>query len=276
MFISNAAVLFTSFGLPMIFILIFGAFMQIKQVFPGVVGQIAIIVLCVNIPMLLVNFRKSSVLKRLAASNIKNRNVLLSFVLYGFLISMVSSAMLFLLTIIVYGNTTKPAIGQIEDQVAFVKLISDVNWLSFIFSFFLLLVLSGGIGILVAKVSRNEMIAMALGLVILIPGGFLSSQYLDPVIILKLKELDYASYVFWQKYPSNLMLAAFDGDNIFSLEDYVISVKSYVDTPEGVIKGSKDYRFLNGLQKVAYISGSAIVGPALFVISLKTFRWTNR
>lgn len=277
MFISNASILFTSFVLPMIFMLILGSFMQVKQIFPGVIAQIAIIVLCVNIPMLLVNFRRSSVLKRLAASNIKNKNILLAFVLYGFLVSIISTLILFLLTIMVFGNTTKPAIGKIENQIAFIKHISKVNWLSFIFSFFLLLILASGIGILVARVSKNEMVAMALGLVVLIPGGFLSSQYLDPVIILKTDELDYASYIFWQKYPTNLMIASFDGHNIFGLEDYIITTKSFSQGANSIVKKvSQDYQFLNSLQKIAYISGSVIVGPLLFIISLKTFRWTNR
>ena len=251
--------------------------MEIKQVFSGVIAQIVIIVLCVNIPMLLVSFRRSSILKRLAASNIKNKNILLAFVLYGFLISIISSLMLFSITIMAFANTTKPAIGDIENQVAFIKHISKVNWLSFLFSFFLLLILASGIGILIARVSKNEMVAMAVGLIVLIPGGFLSSQYLDPIIILKNDELDYASYIFWQKYPTNLMIASFDGHNIFSLEDYIISSKAFAQGADSIVKKvSQDYQFLNSLQKIAYISGSAIVGPTLFIISLKTFRWTNR
>jgi ABC-type multidrug transport system permease subunit len=154
--------------------------MELKEVVPGVISQIPILVLCVNIPMLIVDFRESSILKRLASSHIKKHNILLSFVLYGILISIISSIFVLLTSIIIYGNTTTAPAGSQKDQIALIESLKDVKIIGFLSSFLILLMLSGGIGIFVASFSKNVMLAMAFGLFILIPGGFLSAQYLSP------------------------------------------------------------------------------------------------
>ena len=96
------------------------------------------------------------------------------------------------------------------------KMVPYIQWGQFLFGVTLNIIFSAAIGIIVSSYAKTPLFALAIGLIVLIPGGFLSGQYFSLGMILENDYLRYLSYVFWQKYPTAIIVSSFDLTNVGS------------------------------------------------------------
>ena len=211
-FTKSVILTFLTFWYPFIFILIVANITSPQYTVFSIGVMIPTVVGIQILPILIVEFKRSSLLKKIGATKIETWMLTLSFILYFSLVAFISVLMNVGLGILinykdmVFSGITLPG-GIHINRV--------VNFAQYFFAILMALVISISVGMAIGGLVKTPPAASMCGLLIILIGGFLSGQFISFRIINNVQALKYIGFLFPQKWPTLLGVIATSGGNIF-------------------------------------------------------------
>ncbi|MCV3754167.1 ABC transporter permease [Ureaplasma zalophigenitalium] len=217
---------FFAFGYPVIFTLILGTIFNYEMILGATFSIGPLAIACISLPTALFEFKKSTLLKRIGATNIKPINFLLFTASYYFLIMIFSGLWTALISLVIFGSRYFQVgkeiysfnLGVGEDlQKIIVRspslkdLFSRIHWASYIYSFIALTIVSLAVGLFIVSISKSILTIQGIGSTLLIFTMFLSGQVLPLAQIVKVEAMWYLSYLTPFKSPIIQNTMAFQG-----------------------------------------------------------------
>ncbi|WLP85382.1 ABC transporter permease [Mycoplasma seminis] len=213
---------FFAFGYPIIFILICGLIFNYPMIISSslTIGPVAIA--CVSLPTAIFEFKKSTLLKRIGATNIKPLRFLLYVASYYFIIMLFSGLWTLLFAVIIFGpnyfNEGKVVYEQMIGGTQYnitlsslKKLFGQIEIWGLIYSLFTLTLVSLAVGLFIVSVSKSILMIQAIGSTLLIISMFLTGQVFPMVAVSEVKGMWWLSYLTPFKSPITQNKMAFEG-----------------------------------------------------------------
>ena len=246
----------------------------------GIVSLIPMIIGLQVMPGIIIELKNSSILKRIKATNVKSIDLVISLLFYFTLVSIIS-----ILFNIVFGSLMY--LNHMHFEL--------VNYGELILAFVIGMLVALSFGIFISGVLRSAQTALVIGLLLTLPGAFLSGQFLPPNLIATWGPVRYLSFVFPQKIASTLALIASNNGHIFDLSSDLVNKNILDDELFDKLKNLHNQKAITistGLKleslaldkfilvtKVEHIIALALAPAYLasFVaLSAKTFKWGKR
>ncbi|MBU4689670.1 ABC transporter permease [Mycoplasma zalophidermidis] len=213
---------FFAFCYPIVFTIILGTIFSYEIIIAATFSIGPLAIACVALPTALFEFKKSTLLKRIGATNIKPINFLLVIACYYFLIMIFSGLWTGLVSLAFFGsryfNEGKElysvALGS-ENIIVRLSSIKDlftrIHWGGYVYSFIVLTMVSLAVGLFLVSISKSILMIQAIGSTLLILTMFLSGQVLPLAQIAGVKTMWYLSYLTPFKSPIVQNTMAFQG-----------------------------------------------------------------
>ena len=225
-FVNNHIAGFLAVWYPLIFVGILPQVSHPQYMIFGVLNIIPITIGVMVMPTIIVNLKNSSILKRIGATETKTSEFTLTLLAYFTIVSFISVFINLGLGFAFYGSVLIPEM---------------VNWGAFVIGIFVSIIISTSIGIFISGVVKNEQLVMGIGLLLSLPGAFLTGAFLPTTLINKMGEfVKWFSFIFPQKIGTSLVnMSAVDG-NIFNIADVDAKNLSGIDNFNDTIKAFFD------------------------------------
>ena len=238
LFINSPVSTFIAIWYPMILWSILANVGTTQFLIYGVISLIPIIVGVQVMPGIIIELKNSSLLKRIKATNVKNQDLMLSLIFYFTLVSIVSVGFNIGLAHAIYGS----------DLYA-----QYINWGSLIVAFLCGVIVAMTFGVFLSGILKSAQTALVVGLLLTLPGAFLSGQFLPVDMIDGWGPVKYIAFAFPQKSAAVLTLAATNDGALFSFQDAANKI------PDGVyISLMEESAWLNNLDKYNLTEDSTI------------------
>jgi len=166
----------------------------------GVASLIPMIIGVQVMPGIIIELKNSSILKRIKATNVKNMDLIISLLFYFTMVSIVSFIFNLSIGSLMYSSKMHMEL---------------VNYGDLVIAFVIGMLVALSFGIFISGVLRSAQTALVIGLLLTLPGGFLSGQFLPPDLISTWGPTRYISFIFPQKIAATLTLLATNGGHIF-------------------------------------------------------------
>ncbi|WP_156930203.1 ABC transporter permease [Mycoplasma elephantis] len=216
---------FFAFGYPIVFTIILGTIFNYEMVLGSTISIGPLAIACVSLPTAIFEFKKSTLLKRIGATNVKPLTFLIYIALYYFIIMIISGLWTMLVALIIFGRYWNA--GRIEQTSAIdlngAKIIIDfhisslksifsrIEWVGYLYSFVILTFVSVAVGLFIVSFSKSILMIQAIGSSLLIITMFLSGQVLPLAQIANVKSMWYLAYITPFKSPIIQNTMAFQG-----------------------------------------------------------------
>ncbi|RTZ68933.1 MAG: hypothetical protein DSZ21_00800 [Tenericutes bacterium] len=119
-------------------------------------------------PGIIIELKNSSILKRIKATNVKNMDLIISLLFYFTMVSIVSFIFNLSIGSLMYSSKMHMEL---------------VNYGDLVIAFVIGMLVALSFGIFISGVLRSAQTALVIGLLLTLPGGFLSGQFLPPDLI---------------------------------------------------------------------------------------------
>lgn len=276
-FVKSIVGLVCLFGLPLFFSLLYFAIggNQFFASFP-IISTIGVIsVTFMVIPTLIIDLRKSLILKRIGAAKVSS---------YKFL-SILSSYFLILIFVsILYSFILYMILGSVIGGIA--KAFEKHDIWSTVYSAIILGVMSISISVLIGILVKNSMIASGIAFIVIFFSIFTSGLLMPITTLRQIKGLEILGYLTPLDWPILMMQGAWGVaslaadmkyeiivDNVWNLsESFVVKVQEYGSLQPKLI----DFPIMTQFTKSVNLIGPyLIVGSSIFAISF-LFKWGER
>ncbi|MCV3734415.1 ABC transporter permease [Ureaplasma miroungigenitalium] len=279
---------FFAFGYPVVFTLILGTIFNYEMILGATFSIGPLAIACIALPTALFEFKKSTLLKRIGATNIKPINFLLFTASYYFIIMIFSGLWTALISLVIFGSRYFQVgkelysftLGVGEDlQKVIVRspslkdLFSRIHWPSYIYSFIALTIVSLSVGLFIVSVSKSILTIQGIGSTLLILTMFLSGQVLPLAQIVKVEAMWYLSYLTPFKSPIIQNTMAFQGVTEAS-QNFLVN-SEWVPFENNLYSHAEYTKLLTSLGqylKVAHLDPqNPLFQPEAFVGDMSTF-----
>ncbi|MDR3249705.1 MAG: hypothetical protein LBS95_01360 [Mycoplasmataceae bacterium] len=297
-----------AFIFPFILICALGFSMGYSMAFPGAFCLGTIAVGINTLPSTIIDFKKSSLLKRISVTPIKPIRILLSICLFYLLIMVCSVIVMTSLTMLIFINYWN--IGQNIDfagtslnMPSMQEVFANVNWGEYAYCIFIIIILSLSCGLALSALFRSAGSIQAFSIMIVVLTILLSGLALPNAVIRNTPTLWYLGYILtpfksiitsafeaWNgsyhqfANPSDLpeflnwdpnwyQMMNLQGSNIFDF------TKNYSVYSTLMFPGMQPFQkidILNGQEKMATVALPFAWIVLLFIVTMKKFKWTNR
>ncbi|TPR53703.1 ABC transporter permease [Metamycoplasma neophronis] len=264
---------FFAFGYPIVFVLMLGIIFGYEIVMGASITIGPVAIACVSLPTAIFEFKKSTLLKRIGATQIKPLTFLAYTAIYYFFIMILSGIWTALFALMIFGpkyfNEGRILyefnfLGeQIKTRSISIKqMFKNIDWLGYIYSFIILTLVSISVGLFIVSISKSVLMIQAIGSSLLIISMFLTGQVLPLAQIANVEAMWYLSYITPFKSAITQNTMAFQGtgeiSKIYDLNNFMInfgaldlngnaenalySIQNYQDFLQTVIK---NYNLIN-------------------------------
>ncbi|ADV34166.1 hypothetical protein MBIO_0204 [Mycoplasmopsis fermentans PG18] len=218
---------FFAFGYPIVFVIILGAVFNYEMILGSSITIGPVAVACVSLPTAIFEFKKSTLLKRIGASNIKPLAFLSYTAFYYFFVMVLSAIWTALVALMVFGpqyfnegkvlfETTFGSQTIAVRTTPMKDLFTRIHWAGYIYSAIVLTLVSIAVGLFIVSVSKSILTIQAIGSSLLIISMFLTGQVLPISQIIGQKVMWYLSYITPFKSPITQNTMAFSGSAYLS------------------------------------------------------------
>lgn len=218
---------FFAFGYPIVFVIILGAVFNYEMILGSSITIGPVAVACVSLPTAIFEFKKSTLLKRIGASNIKPLAFLSYTAFYYFFVMVLSGIWTALVALMVFGpqyfnegkvlfETTFGSQTIAVRTTPMKDLFTRIHWAGYIYSAIVLTLVSIAVGLFIVSVSKSILTIQAIGSSLLIISMFLTGQVLPISQIIDQKVMWYLSYITPFKSPITQNTMAFSGNAYLS------------------------------------------------------------
>lgn len=276
LFINSPVNLFLAFFYPMIFIGILPHVASAQYMVMGIASLIPIIVGVQVMPGIIISLKRSTILKRIGATNIKTNDITLVLITYFSLVAISSTFFNLSIGIAMYAD----------------KMHLDlIDYGQTILSMLIGIMIGISIGIFISSIVKDSQLSLLIGLLLTLPGAFLSSEFLPPSMINGWGPVRYISFIFPQKIATTFIHVVSNDGNMFAFED-VKAIDydsiSQLNDLEGKLPSSAQSAFTNFknyIKPLEVVSKEEIIiswiltpiEVALFTtLSIKYFKWGVR
>lgn len=261
-----------NFILPLIIAFICYEILPIDLVIPGLVINPILTVGMISLPLTLASWNASIIIKRLKLCNIPGWQILCTFFLFYFLISLLSVIAIigFLLIYTELKNLVK------IETIRFVNFLKRIEYLKWSLGVFLLICISLSIGLVISYSTFRFQTALFIGLSFYLIQAFLVGVFLSLDLIIKNKSMLYFSYSSPIFYPMRMIQTAWLKNQIFQTlptlpkpiplfmyENWKIAVNDFEKPVFYAISFSNKY-WLHGLISVGFICVFSTISLILF------------
>ncbi|WP_406617458.1 ABC transporter permease [Mycoplasmopsis adleri] len=201
---------FFAFGYPIVFTIILGTIFNYEMVLGSTISIGPLAIACVSLPTAIFEFKKSTLLKRIGATNVKPITFLIYTAVYYFFIMLISGLWTMLIALIVFGRYWN--VGRVEQTVNGIKIgeasidinfhisslksiFARIEWWGYLYSFVILTFVSVAVGLFIVSFSKSILMIQAIGSSLLIITMFLSGQVLPLAQIANVKSMWYLAYI---------------------------------------------------------------------------------
>lgn len=299
---------FFAFIFPLIFIAILGNILGYNQILSGSLSISPMAVTLTSMPQLIFEFKNSSLLKRIGCTPIKPTLFVFITIVFYLMIIVLSIAWciifsllifgikywdngsLFIETLVPVGANGQPELIKIYDP-SFKDVLSNVNWLGFIYGQITLTLIGLCLGMAIASISKSAITLQGVGISVLILSQFLSCMVLPSSLVRGIDAMWYLGYVLSPfKCSTNLIVESWggqipvDGDLYVKMadsSDYVLNFASSnpfdVNTGYYLASESGDKLLILGKEeKIVSLILPFVWIAGFFAISIKFFKWSAR
>ena len=211
-----------AFGLPLIMLLLLGSMLGSELFFPGGAAISVFTIGLVFMPQSIFEFKNSSLLKRIGTTPINPTKFLITILLFNLIVMISTIIIVFLFSFLVfqdnlYESKIWPGSKVVNDGITeivgigWLETLANVDWGSFIYSMFLLILLTMIIGLLIASVATSTLFIQSVGITLMMMGFYLAPAVLPVGMISSVDTLKYMGYILPFKYPVSLMVESFNG-----------------------------------------------------------------
>lgn len=276
LFVNSNISTFLAFFYPMIFIGILSNVSSPNFMIMGIGSLIPIIIGVQVLPNIILNLKQSSILKRIGATSTKSSEITFSIIVYFLLVSLTSLIL-----------NLGVGIGIYYSKMNF----DYIKWGELILSFFFGMAIGISLGMAVSAVIKKAEVALLIGLMLTLPGSFLSSEFLPPSIVNDWGPTRYIAFIFPQKITTVFVHASTNFGSIFDLNnvyapnyDAITSVNALVGKGISISQSQQmisnlklpTLEIVNGAEKLIAWILLPIEIIAFTTISIKMFKWGVR
>ena len=143
---------------------------------------------------------------------------------------------------------------------------------------------------MISSVIKKQEVALVIGLLLTLPGAFLSSEFLPPTMINDWGPMRYISFIFPQKISTTLVHCAVNGGSIFDAEvvrslDYngLINLNALVDSnaiptvqADAIKSAMSNVEVVDWTEKLMAWILLPVYLVTFSAISIKFFKWGTR
>ena len=248
-FTGSPTFIFFALFYPLIFVGILPNVASPHYIIFGITSLIPMIVGVQVLPLVILNLKNSSLLKRLGATDTKTSDLNYSFIFYFSILSLISTFFNFGLGLLIYKNSIN---------------LDSINWLQVMISIVIGTLVGITFGVFIAGVMKNYHLTQMIGLLLTIPGAFMTAEFLSVAMVADWGPVKYISFIFPQKIATTLTLVSTNGGDIFAMKDVsAVSEDSikYLTKTYKTLVGSGQGAFIEGL--IFNTSGNWIVGKEI-------------
>ena len=206
LFTGSPMLLFLAFAYPVIFVSILGNVGSAHYVIVGVTSLVPMIIGVQVMPSAILNLKQSSILKRIGATSTKTSDITISFIFYFTIVSILSSIFVFGIGLSIYSS-----------QVHF----DLINFGQMFLSFLIGIVVALSVGVFVSGIVKSNELVMVIGLILTLPGAFLSGQFLSVALVSGWGPVKYISFIFPQKIATTFLHVVSNNHSIFDMSSTV-------------------------------------------------------
>lgn len=268
---------FFTFVFPVMLYGILGSIMDHKILFPGLVAMSAMSSGISGMPFSILELKKSVLMKRIGASPVKPATFTTVIITYYTFTIFISIFWLMIWALIFY-----------QDTSMFNSMGSTTGFFGFFYGNILNIVVSLAIGFAVSSISKSEVQAQTIGMLIYFPSTFLSGQFVSIDMIANSEVMNWISRFIPFRYTTMIIVESWNGasydlqnmghilseGNPFIIHNYSImkpEIAMTLPTPSVEFKTTLIY------DKADHILGYVVpyvmlAGAGLF--SIKKFSWT--
>ncbi len=222
LFVNSATSTFLALWYPLIFVAILSKVGAPQFMIFSIGSFIPMIIGIQVMPQLILTLKNSSILKRIGATETKTSDFTIAFVLYFSVVALFSVVMNIGLGIAFYGSSLD---------------MSMVNWFQLFISIVIGILIASSFGIFLSGILKSAQTAQVIGLLLTLPGAFLTSEFLPPSLINDWGPVRYIAFIFPQKIATVLTHLSTNGGSIFEFKDHFSSnydgisqVQGYIDS----------------------------------------------
>lgn len=222
---------FFAFIFPLIFIAILGNVLGYDEILGGSLAISPMAITTTSMPMLLFEFKSSSLLKRIGSTPIKPSSFIFVTIIYYLVIILLSILWTILFSLLIFGITywDRGRVIQESNQLipemvsmSFKQTLENVNWLGFLWGQLMLTLTGLVFGMFLVAVCKSIISIQAIGTTVLIISQFLTAMVLPIGILKNIDALWYLGYVISPfKAGTSIILESWNGS--VSLNDSLIN-----------------------------------------------------
>lgn len=277
--------------IPVILTLFIGRIVGPQFMIPGAYLIPTLCILLVFMPQTVFEFKNSSILKRIGSTPIKPYKFLLAIAIFNFIIVSTAFIFLFLFSFLIFYDslngivnirTNNPDGGRIWLEPDYLYMIRHANWVDFIYSAIVTIILGTLIGLFIASVSRSTLFIQSIGISLLLLVLFVGPVILPVSMVSSVDIVRFIGYIVPLKYPISLAIESFtsgmfnsvinvQGSGIWDVNSNyeVISVFNLLELGDTITVFTKADKIANIIMPWAFI----IIFSYLNAV---TFGWSNR
>ncbi|MCK5866764.1 MAG: ABC transporter permease [Mycoplasmataceae bacterium] len=277
LFINSHMSTFLAFFYPLIFVSILSNVASPNYMVMGVASLIPIIIGIQVMPIILITLKRSSILKRMGATNTKSGDLTLVFIIYFSIVAVVSTVFNIGVGIGIYSSKMD---------------LGNIDWGQLVLAMFFGILIGISVGMMVSAVVKKVDIAILVGMLLTLPGAFLTSEFLPPTMVNDWGPVRYISFLFPQKIATTFVHAAVNGGGMFAFND--VTSKDF-DGKESMEKtlhlltknnpslaislrkiSPPDIEIVNKIELIMAWTLLPIELIAFNLVSIKFFKWGSR
>ena len=280
-----------SFFVPLLLLIFIGRIVGPTMIVPGAFMIPMISILLIFMPQSIFEFRNSTLLKRIGTTPIKPYKFLLGISIFNIIVVCVSFLLLFVFSFAIFADSLSDNVTKFEISPTktfysptFVYMIRHADWGSYIYSCFLIIIMSVLIGLIIASVAKSTLFIQATGIALMLITFFVGPCILPISLVGSVDIVKYLGYLVPLKYPISTAIEAFTS----GLNNSVININNSsiwnVDIPylaldvllsDGFNK-NPEVEIFNKVDKILNISIPWILILVFSYFVAATFRWNNR
>ena len=189
---------------------------ELLRYIPGIMG-LGIVSFCIiSSTVRIVSLKESVFIKRIAITPIKRKDFIIINMVIIFVLSFISAMWVWGWAELFYHRALGDALNHLKAKSNGITQQTYYGFLYFFLGIFLIIFACSGIGLLVSSQARNVQAAFGIVSLIFFPNMFFSGIIVPPNLINDTSDaLRWVSYFMPVKYPLQVMLEGFFGQNIF-------------------------------------------------------------
>lgn len=274
-----------AYFVPFILVVFLGRIIGPTLVVPGVYLMPILSILLIFTPQSIFEFRNSSLLKRIGTTPIKPWKFLLGISIFNAIIVITAVLFIFFSCFLIF-------VDQLQDKnvltlvsPGLLSMIKNADWGGFIYSVFVLILLSMLIGIFISLMAKSTLFIQTTGIAILLISFFVGPCILPISLVGTVDVVKYLGYLIPLKYPISTAIESFtsgipnsivniESSSIWDINNPYVVLDIMIKNPQDV--GKTYLTIFNSDEKIVNLVLPWIYILIFLYLSSATFKWNNR